>query len=119
MRCSICGKPIAKYGNNPFPLCNRDDMDNVCCDECNDTYVISARILSLDRKNDVKLGDGIAIFYADSSNEPIACVCKHGKFLAGIVTGIETEGKSTIYTGTWGTFLVNSKTDNFVKVKER
>lgn len=39
--CCICGKEFDGYGNNPYPY---TDEDGVCCDECNMTYVIPARI---------------------------------------------------------------------------
>lgn len=40
IKCSICGKPIEGYGNNPIPV----KPDGRCCDECNSTLVIPARI---------------------------------------------------------------------------
>lgn len=38
--CVLCGKHIVGYGNNPFPLAD----EGKCCDECNKTKVIPARI---------------------------------------------------------------------------
>lgn len=37
--CAICGVPI-KYGNNPDPI----EVDGEVCDECNQNYVIPARL---------------------------------------------------------------------------
>lgn len=41
-RCCLCGKVVSGYGNNPAPL----KIEGVCCDECNLTKVIPARIKS-------------------------------------------------------------------------
>ena len=40
--CCICGKEFTEWGNNPWPV----DMhpDHICCDECNDFVVVTARI---------------------------------------------------------------------------
>lgn len=48
--CDICGKEFEGYGNNPAPLEGR-----ICCDACNKTYVIPARLKKIDVKS--KLGD--------------------------------------------------------------
>ena len=40
--CWICGKRFKGYGNNPEPI--KKSEDGVCCDECNKTVVIQARI---------------------------------------------------------------------------
>lgn len=39
MKCIICGKEIAGFGNNPWPLADHGQ----CCDGCN-AKVIEARI---------------------------------------------------------------------------
>ncbi len=39
-KCVICGKPIAGFGNNPWPV----KEEGECCDECNQEHVIPARI---------------------------------------------------------------------------
>lgn len=39
-KCCLCGKEIDGYGNNPWPLAEEGE----CCDECNETKVIPARI---------------------------------------------------------------------------
>ena len=41
-KCDICGKTFEGYGNNPAPI-----EGKVCCDECNKTYVIPARLKQL------------------------------------------------------------------------
>lgn len=38
--CCICGKDFTGYGNNPDPV----KTDGKCCDECNLTVVIPARM---------------------------------------------------------------------------
>ena len=40
--CCLCGRTIEGYGNNPFPL--SENEDDRCCDNCNWTKVIPARI---------------------------------------------------------------------------
>lgn len=44
MKCSICGKEIAGFGNNPWPV--RRPEDARCCDSCDNLFVIPARIVS-------------------------------------------------------------------------
>ena len=41
--CILCGKHIDGYGNNPAPLAD----EGKCCDECNKTKVIPARMEAL------------------------------------------------------------------------
>lgn len=38
--CCICGKRFKGYGHNPEPV----KTEGRCCDECNKTIVIEARI---------------------------------------------------------------------------
>lgn len=38
--CCICGKEFDGWGNNPWPIVE----DGECCDECNMTRVVPARI---------------------------------------------------------------------------
>lgn len=38
--CCICGKQFEGWGNNPAPVKN----EGVCCDECNMSHVLSARL---------------------------------------------------------------------------
>ena len=42
--CSICGKPYKGYGNNAYPV-----NDGRCCDDCNYSAVISARIKAIQK----------------------------------------------------------------------
>ena len=39
--CCICGNPIKDWGNNPNPICKNGE----CCDECNQKYVLQARVV--------------------------------------------------------------------------
>ena len=49
-RCCLCGKEFEGWGNNPWPLALNEEER--CCDECNDTKVIPARLrLMVERKN--------------------------------------------------------------------
>lgn len=48
--CDICGKEFEGYGNNPAPLDGK-----ICCDLCNKTYVVPARLKKIEIRN--KLGD--------------------------------------------------------------
>lgn len=43
MKCCICGSEIGKYGNNPWPVKEKGE----CCDMCNMTVVLKARIKML------------------------------------------------------------------------
>lgn len=54
-KCDICGKSFEGYGNNPAPL-----EGKVCCDNCNKTYVIPARLKQL--KMSGKLDDSNEIY---------------------------------------------------------
>lgn len=54
--CCICGKKFSGWGNNPWPVDKREFA--VCCDSCNDTKVIPARIsLQMAMKNSCKKGE--------------------------------------------------------------
>ena len=44
--CSICGVKYIGYGNNAWPINN-----GRCCDDCNNTKVIPARLKELSSKN--------------------------------------------------------------------
>lgn len=39
--CCICGREFTGWGNNPWPV----KEDGECCDECNRTKVIPARLM--------------------------------------------------------------------------
>jgi hypothetical protein len=43
--CCICGQKFEGFGNNPWPIVK--DADSRCCDSCNETEVIPARILQI------------------------------------------------------------------------
>ena len=43
MSCCICGKFFKGFGNNPYPV----KETGRCCDECNDTVVIPARLAEI------------------------------------------------------------------------
>jgi len=42
MKCILCNKEIGKYGNNAMPI-----KEGSCCDDCNLTKVIPARLARL------------------------------------------------------------------------
>lgn len=115
MRCLICGNQIENFGNNPFPLCSVDDYESRCCDICNE-FVIKARIASMKKDNNINVGDTLVIFYAKSSDSPTNTISENGKFLAGIVENVYDKQDGKLYEGTWGSFIVDSKTDQYVKV---
>lgn len=77
-KCVICGKEIHGYGNNAEPV-----KKGICCDECNYTKVIPARISNLtDSANSIKAtslddmiskvkewnGDNLIIYYVSYSS---------------------------------------------------
>ena len=41
-KCCFCGKEFTGWGNNPWPA--NKEYDATCCDECNITVVIPARV---------------------------------------------------------------------------
>ena len=43
MKCCICGCQFIGFGNNPYPLCHKDDYDSRCCNDC-DNVVIQSRM---------------------------------------------------------------------------
>lgn len=43
--CVLCGAVFSEFGNNPWPLASLDD--GRCCDMCNGTRVIPARLAGL------------------------------------------------------------------------
>lgn len=42
--CCICGKKFTGWGNNPYPVVTNEDEDVRCCDDCNMTVVVPARM---------------------------------------------------------------------------
>lgn len=49
-KCCICGKRIIGYGNNPWPVVEKQNAE--CCDDCNSTEVIPARIARMCRREE-------------------------------------------------------------------
>jgi len=45
--CSLCENKCEGWGNNPYPLCEESDMEARCCDSCNMTKVLPARIKAI------------------------------------------------------------------------
>lgn len=45
MKCAICGKEIIDFGNNPWPI--RTSENARCCDDCNSTFVVTVRIMTM------------------------------------------------------------------------
>ena len=43
--CCICGREYTGWGNNPWPIVNEEGAQ--CCDECNSTYVLMARMRNI------------------------------------------------------------------------
>lgn len=115
MKCSICGKTFDGYGNNPYPICDKDDFESRCCDSCNATHVIQARMAIASRQHldkKVRVNDLLVIFYSKNSESPIEVLRENGRFLAGKVTEIDTE-KNTAY-GEWGNFGVDLANDSYI-----
>lgn len=50
IKCCLCGEEITDFGNNPWPLV--EDENARCCDCCNETKVIPARITRLLQSDD-------------------------------------------------------------------
>lgn len=50
--CSICGREFTGWGNNPYPV-TKGENDR-CCDDCNESKVIPARIYALMHKEESK-----------------------------------------------------------------
>jgi hypothetical protein len=49
--CVLCGETFSTFsgiGNNPWPLASPDDGD--CCNQCNSTRVIPARLARIEAK---------------------------------------------------------------------
>lgn len=50
--CCICGQKFTGWGNNPYPVV--DDDDARCCDMCNQTRVLPARMAQMFSKKEGK-----------------------------------------------------------------
>lgn len=116
MKCYVCGCDINDYGNNPFPLCARDDYESRCCDDCNNA-VIRARLMIASRSstNALRLGDMVAVLYSKNSTAPTEFIVEHNNFLVGNVEEILFDKKPIQYKGTWGNFILDEN-DQFVKL---
>ncbi len=104
MVCNICGKPIVGYGNNPYPICDTDEER--CCDECNDAYVIPARLLMMCKVDkEPEVGDDIIIIKlaGEKSN--------NYSLRQGTIESIDDIGQ---LHGTWGGLAVIPTEDTFV-----
>ena len=109
MKCCICGEEFEGYGNNPYPLCDENDLESRCCNEC-DSLVITARIMQMKLKGgDIKQGDLVVIFHSKNSDEPINTLLNSGKFLTGYAEESDQQGN---WIGTWGNFVLD-KNDSY------
>ena len=117
MKCYICGKEIEGYGNNPYPLCNKDDYESRCCDTCN-SYVTLARLYEMkgEVKEKLEVEDLVIVFWAKESNMPIDTLKENDKYLAGYVL---EEVKKGQYKGTWGDFILNVSTDSYIAINKK
>ena len=48
--CCICGNKFTGFGNNPWPVVK--DENARCCDECNSTKVLAARLAQMFSKKE-------------------------------------------------------------------
>lgn len=113
--CSICGKPIGGYGNNPDPLCDWKDLHDYCCDECNMEKVLPARVLltkyeECEDPTIPKVGDLVVIFWVHDDPNLQDHILR-----SGYITEIEENGN---IHGDWGSVTLNAKSDRFVIVEE-
>ena len=44
-KCCICGQQFIGFGNNPWPISKKEN--DRCCDTCNATKVIPARLQNM------------------------------------------------------------------------
>lgn len=44
-KCCICGQQFIGFGNNPWPISKKEN--DRCCDACNATKVIPARLQNM------------------------------------------------------------------------
>ena len=54
MKCCICGSEFVGYGNNPWPV--SENEEDRCCDICNSTHVIPARLAQMYKKGNKEDG---------------------------------------------------------------
>ena len=129
MKCCICGRTINGFGNNPYPLCNKDDNSSKCCDACNSIVVHARQLISkaINNEDYFKLSPNelqnqlndktIVIFYSNESNQPIDTYLDFGRFLAGSISTEEAITNRRIY-GTWGKFALDLENDNYCVLDE-
>ena len=117
MKCCLCGKEIDNmHSNNPFPLCHIDDYESRCCNECNENYVIRARIYNMGKEKEPiePYNTTLAILWSSKSDLPIKTLTETGKVLAGQVTDLKIDhGHPVKAKGTWGKFSLNLLEDNY------
>jgi len=66
MKCRICNKDVGKHGHNALPI-----KDGRCCDSCNTTKVIPARIRNhKEGKNIYAYRDDVSIIIDDEPDIP-------------------------------------------------
>jgi hypothetical protein len=72
-RCELCGEWFDGYGHNPEPLA--DFEEGRCCDICNDTKVIPARLAAMVEVMQVEEARASVALdgdtYSFESNDPI------------------------------------------------
>jgi hypothetical protein len=69
--CSLCGKTATGFGNNPEPL---GDFDSRCCDDCNRSRVIPARLGAMQPNYEVRYLRGLirqAVTELDAVHRPM------------------------------------------------
>ena len=118
MKCCVCGSELEGFGNNPYPLCDKEDNSSRCCDVCNE-FVVRARISSSIKNtkiDNVNIGDTIVIFYSKNSDHPTISIKDTGKFMAGIVSDIKKIDKKIELFGSWGNYSIGSE-DNIVNLQ--
>ena len=117
-RCNICGIDIDDMGNNPWPICLEEDNRSRCCNECNEKYVIPARMIQVRGvKRPIKENDLVVIFYSKNSENPINTMLETGKMLAGEATDNEALPDGC-WEGTWGNFLLDETEDSFTIIEQ-
>ncbi len=43
-QCHLCKQHFEGFGNNPYPLCDEDDFEARCCNDCDNNLVIPERL---------------------------------------------------------------------------
>jgi len=68
--CSICAETITGYGNNAMPI-----NDGRCCDECNSTKVIPARLAKIESDDEDEYDQNAVRNWDDKGMECWRCEC--------------------------------------------